>query len=111
MFIVNYDKEILRILTDVGDKGLSVAKIARHVHHACNSFFEPVSLEEVHRYVAQYLLRNSKNPDSIIEKTERGIYHLNMSSKATQQLMLAFREDDSDDTPAPVQDLSLGLFD
>jgi hypothetical protein len=61
--------------------------------------------------VAQYLLRNSKNPDSIIEKTERGIYHLNMSSKATQQLMLAFREDDSDDTPAPVQDLSLGLFD
>ena len=108
---MNYDREILRILTEVGDRGLSVAKISRHVHHACNSLFTPIDFEDVHKYVAQYLLRNSKNPDSIIEKTDRGVYHLNLRSQETQQLMLQFavHQDETESKNEP-EDLSLSLF-
>ncbi|MBQ6681172.1 MAG: hypothetical protein IJM78_02970 [Prevotella sp.] len=106
-----YDKEILRILTEVGSRGLSVAKIARHVHHACNSLFVPIDYDDVHRYVAQFLLRNSKNPDSIIEKTDRGIYRMNLKSQETQQLMLQFAAHDEDTVQeTPAEDLSLSLF-
>ena len=66
---MNYDKEIWRVLTEAGMNGLSVQKIARHVFNASNNFFETVTFEEVHAYVQQYLLKNSKNPDSIIEST------------------------------------------
>lgn len=108
---MNYDKEILRILTEVGDRGLSVAKVSLHVYNACNSLFTMVSYEDVHRYVAQYLLRNSKNRDSIIEKTERGIYHLNLKSAETQQLMLQFQDEAPEETVSPqTDDLSLSLF-
>lgn len=108
---MNYEQHILRILSEAGEDGLSVAKIARHVHHACNTLFSPISYVEVHRDVAQFLLRNSKNPDSIIEKTDRGIYHLNMRSTETQQLMLQFQDERQDtDTQQPSVDLSLSLF-
>lgn len=108
---MDYDKEILRILTEVGDGGLSVSKISRHVYNSCNSFFNVVTFEEVHRYVSQFLLRNSKNPDSIIEKAERGIYHLNYKSQETQQLMLQFREETScSEQETKAEDRSLSLF-
>ena len=109
----NYDREILKVLTEVGQRGLSISKIALHVHNACNTLFSNVSYEEVHRYVAQYLLRNSKNPDSIIERTERGIYHLNIRSQETRQLMLQFVEEADEVEKHPLQyvDESLSLFD
>jgi hypothetical protein len=106
----NYDREILKTLTEVGERGLSIAKISLHVYNACNTLFASASYEDVHRYVAQYLLRNSKNPDSIIEKTERGIYHLNLRSKETQQLMLQFSEEQQPVVEEKPQDLSLSLF-
>ena len=77
---MNYDREILRVLVEAGSEGLSVQKISRHVHYACNSFFNVIDFDELHRYVAQFLLRNSKNPESLIEKTDRGVYHLNMKN-------------------------------
>ena len=110
--MVNYDREILRVLVEAGSEGLPVRKISRHVHHACNSFFDEIDFDELHHYVSQFLLRNSKNPESLIEKTDRGVYHLNMKNTQTQQLMLEFKEQPQEEpTEAPVKDLSLGLFD
>ena len=106
----NYDREILKILTEVGERGLSIAKLSLHVYNACNTLFASTGYEDVHRYVAQYLLRNSKSPDSIIEKAERGIYHLNLRSKETQQLMLQFVEELQPVAEEKPQDLSLSLF-
>jgi len=108
---VDYDREILRILTEVGERGLSVAKISHHVYNSCNSFFAVVSYEDVHRYVSQFLLRNSKNPDSIIRKSERGVYYINFKSQESNQLMLQF----CDNIPEPEskkteEDRSLSLF-
>lgn len=108
----NYDKAILSVLVEAGDEGLSLRKISRHVHNACNTLFEEIAYEEVHAYVRQYLQRNSRNPLSLIEKTDvRGVYRLNPNVEQAQQLMLHFRDEQSTDTPTlPAADLSLALF-
>ena len=36
---MQYDKEILRVLAEAGNEGLSVQKVSRHVFNACNSLF------------------------------------------------------------------------
>ena len=78
---MNYDSEILFVLTEAGEKGLSVKKIARHVFNNCNGLFDVVPFEDVYHYVACYLKRNSKSNDSIIERTSiRGVYRLNQSN-------------------------------
>ncbi|WP_092110095.1 hypothetical protein [Prevotella sp. KH2C16] len=92
---MNYDKEIIRILQEVDDEGISIMKIARHVFNACNSLFEPEDFKTVHKDVAKFLARYSKNPDSLIERAKiRGRYRLNMKSGKAQQLMLDFAMDD-----------------
>ena len=71
--------------------------------------------EDVHAYVSQFLLRNSKDPNSVVERTPvRGVYRLNTESQEGRELMLQFSEqhDDEPETPQnPSVDLSLSLFD
>ena len=111
-----YEQQILKILSDVGEQGISIGVLSKHVFNMTTSFFEPLDLREVHYEVHQYLLRNSKSPQSIIERTgKRGYYRLNIgNSSMARQLMLEFRDEaecpHDDDTVAPV-DLSLNLFD
>lgn len=109
---MRYDEEILRVLGEAGADGLSVAKVARHVYNACNSFFEPLDYDEVHRDVYQYLARNSKKSDSLIVKTAaRGIYRLNEQSREARQLMLDFEAAASEEpTKEAYKDESLSLF-
>lgn len=108
---MSYDQDILRILTEAGDKGLSVSKITRHVFNSCNTLFARVDYDEVHRYVSQYLLKNSKFSDSILEKTERGVYRMNPQSAESLQFMLQFKEEDSEpESTNQSDDLSLSLF-
>ena len=115
-WLMIYDKQILQILTDVGENGVGVQQLAKHVYNLnCTLFFQP-DLQEIHNYVQQYLLRNSKSPQSLIESTgRRGYYRLNTRNNAdARQLVLQFHaaEDDSPKEPeAPQQDLSLSLFD
>ena len=120
---MNLDTEILRILTLAGDKGLKTEKIARHVFNACNSMFAPLDYKDVHAYVTQYLIKNAKNRNSIIERADKhGIYRLNFKSKEIQQLMFQFGSSDDQVVGSSVpekgenglqdnsQDLSLSLF-
>lgn len=108
-----YNSEILRILVEAGNEGLSVKKIARHVHNACNTLFSSVCFDEVYTYVSQYLIRNSKNADSMIARTDvRGNYRINPRNEDSQQLMLRFQDEcnEKEDTPKPSVDQSLSLF-
>ena len=107
---MQYDKEILRVLIEAGCEGLSVQKISRHVHNACNSLFNPLSQSDIHKYVQQFLLRNCKTDTSLVEKTKKGIYRLNVNNGMTQQLFLQFREDRETVEEAPEKDYSLDLF-
>ena len=116
--MMTYDKQILQILTDVGEQGVGVQQLAKHVYNLNCTLFSQPDLQEIHNYVQQYLLRNSKSPQSLIESTgRRGYYRLNTRNNAdARQLMLEFRElsdtgEISKETEKPQHDLSLSLFD
>ena len=112
---LTYDQQILKVLTEAGEGGVSVQAIAKHVYNMnCTFFFQP-DYEEIRTYVQQYLLRNSKSAQSIIESTgRRGYYRLNTEGSAdARQMMLQFREErvEEKEEEKPQQDLSLSLFD
>ena len=95
---MNFDDEILKVLTLAGGTGLKTEKIARHVFNACNSMFNPLNYKEVHTYVTQYLIKNAKDSLSIIEKgSGHGVYRLNFQAKLAQQLVLKFSPNDTDE--------------
>ena len=112
---MTYDKQILQILTEAGDNGISVQAIAKHVYNMNRTFFTTPDYEEIRTYVQQYLLKNSKSSKSLIENTgRRGYYRLNTSgSSDALQMVLQFREQQqAPEEEKPVaQDLSLNLFD
>ena len=110
---MTYDQQILKILTEAGERGISVQTLAKHVYNMnCTFFFQP-DYEEIRSYVQQYLLRNSKSAQSLIESTgRRGYYRLNTTGSADAlQMLLQFREEQEDtEEEKPQQDLSLDLF-
>lgn len=107
---MQYEKEILLILAEAGDEGLSVRKISRHVHNACNSLFNPVDLKEIHKHVQGFLLKSCKAPGSAIEKKRKGVYRINKVNLSQQQLLLHFHETVKEVEEKPAVDQSLSLF-
>ena len=111
---MSYDQQILKILTEAGERGISVQNISRHVYNLNCTFFHQPDYEEVRSYVQQYLLKNSKSQQSLIESTgQRGCYRLNTAgSKDAQQLMLQFRDEAvaNEEPSVSQEDLSLDLF-
>ena len=94
---------------------MSVQAIAKHVYNMNCTFFVQPDFEEIRTYVQQYLLRNSKSQQSLIESTgRRGYYRLNTDGSAdARQLLLQFRDEKEEEREEekPQQDLSLDLFD
>ncbi len=111
---MTYDQQILNILTEAGTGGVSVQAIAKHVYNMNCTFFIQPDYEEIRSYVQQFLLRNSKSNQSLIESTgRRGYYRLNTEGSAdARQMMLQFREEQAGEKEEekPQQDLSLDLF-
>jgi hypothetical protein len=112
---MTYDKQILQILTEVGEKGINVQVMAKHIYNLNSSLFFTPDYEEIRTYVQQYLLKNSKSSLSLVETTgKRGFYRLNTQNNAdARQLMIEFRESHQpeDKEEMPDIDLSLDLFD
>ena len=93
-----------------------MSMLAKHVYNLNCTLFSQPDLQEVKQFVQQYLLKNSKSPQSLIESTgRRGYYRLNTGNNAdARQLMLEFCEESVEEEPEiekPSQDLSLSLFD
>ena len=90
-----YDRQILKILSDVGEQGISVQLLAKHVYNQNVSLFFTPDIDEIRSYVQQYLLKNSKSPSSLIESMgRRGYYRLNTQNNPdARQLMIEFREE------------------
>ena len=114
---MTYEQQVLEILSEVGERGISVGKLAKHVYNLnCTLFYQP-DLQEIHKQVQHYLLRNSGSSQALIERmSRRGYYRLNMSGSAVaRHLMLDFCKNDDDeeqtDDDRPKPDLSLNLFD
>ena len=114
---MTYEEQILHILSEVGERGISVSMLAKHVYNMNCTLFSQPDVQEIRRVVQQYLLKNSKSSQSLIESTgRRGYYRLNTSNNAVaRQLMLDFREEEIQEEDIeeekPQQDLSLSLFD
>lgn len=109
---MNYDHEILSVLTEAGDKGLSLKKIAMHVYNRANGLFCAADIEDVRRYVANYVARVSRQSGSVIERTdERGVYRINNSCSDANQLHFVFKEYEPEQPNQSVEDTSLSLFD
>ena len=114
---MTYEQQILHILSEVGERGISVSLLAKHVYNLNCTLFSQPDLQEVKQFVQQYLLKNSKSSLSLIESTgRRGYYRLNNQNNAdARQLMLEFREEEIEmeevEEEKPKQDLSLSLFD
>ena len=114
---MTYDKQILHILTEVGEQGIGVQQLAKHVYNLNCTLFSQPDLQEVHTYVQQYLLRNSKSAQSLIERTDRrGYYRLNtQNNDDARQLLFEFREHkeepEEEKEEQPMKDFSLSLFD
>ena len=111
---MTYDRQIQQILTEVGERGINVQLLAKHLYNINSTLFSSPDLEEIRSYVQQYLLKNSKSPQSLIESTgRRGYYRLNTRNNAdARQLLLEFREPVAEEKEErPVVDLSLNLFD
>lgn len=114
---MTYEQQILHILSEVGERGISVSLLAKHVYNLNCTLFSQPDLQEVKLFVQQYLLKNSKSSLSLIESTgRRGYYRLNTQNNAdARQLMLEFREEEIEmeevEEEKPKQDLSLSLFD
>lgn len=102
------------MLTEAGECGVSVQAIAKHVYNMNCTFFVQPDFEEIRTYVQQYLLRNSKSQQSLIESTgRRGYYRLNTEGSAdARQMLLQFRDEKEEEREEekPQQDLSLDLF-
>ena len=111
---MTYDQQILQVLTEAGECGVSVQAIAKHVYNMNRTFFVQPDFEEIRTYVQQYLLRNSKSQQSLIESTgRRGYYRLNTEGSAdARQLLLQFRDEKEEEREEEKlqQDLSLDLF-
>ena len=111
---MTYDRQILDILMEVGEKGISVQLLAKHVYNSNSTLFFTPDLNDIRNYVQQYLLKNSKSPLSLIEATgKRCFYRLNTQNNSdARQLMIEFKEshriDEKEEKPAI--DLSLDLF-
>ena len=111
---MTYDRQILQILTEVGEKGINVQLLAKHLYNMNSTLFSSPDIEEIRSYVQQYLLKNSKSAQSLIESTgRRGYYRLNTQNNAdARQLLLEFREPVTEEKEErPSVDLSLSLFD
>ena len=112
---MTYDKQILQILTEVGDRGISVQLMPKHIYNLNSSLFFTPDYEEIRTYVQQYLLKNSKSSLSLVEATgKRGCYRLNTQNNSdARQLMIEFSESRQQENKEekPAVDLSLNLFD
>ena len=86
---MTYDQQILSILTEAGERGISVKALAMHVYNMNSTFFSHPDFQDIHRQVQQYLLRKSKSPKSPVEHTEhRGCYRLNVQRQAAMRQQL-----------------------
>ena len=88
---MKYEDTIFNILLEAGSNGLTIKKVARHVHHETDTLFERVSFPEVYDVVCKIIYKESRNSCSFIERApKRGYYRLNKNSGKYMQQILQF---------------------
>ena len=107
---MNCDKEILKVLIEAGEKGLSIQKISMHLFNSCNSQEIVHDCTGQYAHVVRFLARNTKpsNP-VVVKKQKRGVYAFNFDLKENNQLLLQFKDKKEEKIEENSIDLSLQL--
>ena len=111
--IMKYEQDIIRLLYEAGDDGLSVKKMVMHVYNLHNGLFEKVSYQVIQKDIIAYIKRNNKSKNGLLEKTgRRGYYRLSSNMYNSLQLMLDFSDYEESDKGEDKKDIdrSLSLF-
>ena len=94
---MSYTDTILRILAEAGEQGLSIRKIAHHVYNEQNSLFSDVDYDEIHRDVRNYLMRQSRHVNPMVEHGEKwGVYRLNRQSPEWKRHVVSLQRNDAE---------------
>ena len=110
---MKYEQDIIRLLYEAGDDGLSVKKMVMHVYNRHNGLFEKVSYQVIQKDIIAYIKRNNKSKNGLLEKTGRwGYYRLSSNMYNSLQLMLDFSDYEESDKGEDKKDIdrSLSLF-
>lgn len=113
-----YKQQVLKILFDVGERGMSAALLSKHVYNLnCTLFFQP-DVDEIRRWVWSFLQRNAHSRRPLIERTDRhGYYRLSKRGVIfmRQQQLSMYNVEQADENEAGTvkknTDTSPGLFD
>lgn len=112
---MKYEQDILGLLCEAGDNGLSIKKLAKHVYNMHNTLFESVDFESVYNAVVAFVNKDKRSRTPLLRKTDKwGHYALAYSDNKYSQLMFDFsdvEEEEEDDDAKYVTDKSLSLFD
>ena len=83
------------VLKEAGQQGMPLRRIALNVYNITNSFFQPLSQEDVYADVAAYLRTKCKQSGApVMKHATRGWYVINYDSAQVQQLLLNFAEEE-----------------
>ena len=110
-----YKQQVLKILFDVGEHGMSAALLSKHVYNLnCTFFFQP-DVDEIRRWVWSFHQRNARSRRPLVERTGRhGYYRLSKRGITFMRQQLHNNdpeEEKASETPKPEVDTSPGLFD
>lgn len=95
---MNFEREIIMILKEVGTNGMPLRRIALNVFNIKNSLFEPLDQEDIYKEVGEWLRSTSAKSGGSVEKAEtKGWYRINPNSAKVQQLLLEFQPHEEDE--------------
>lgn len=91
---MKYENDIIDILLEAGERGLSVKKIAHHVCNKRTTLFESLEEKDVRAAISQWLWQKSRQRNSCVEHTGKwGTYRLKEAA-ANTDLQLNFLTDE-----------------
>jgi len=116
---MGYERHILQILAETGERGISARALVKHVYNLNCTLFGSPDMDTLKRSVRTYLASQLRRKYPLVERTGRwGYYRLNTRGNAeARQLLLEFGSaPTADDTPVEEkperqEDQSLSLFD
>ena len=114
--MTEYEEDLLRILSKVGERGISVRALAKHIYNKRTSLFSQPDPEAIHSFVQHYLLYHANKPKGNVVRVRHGYYRLNTRIPYVKQLLIDFSNEEKqkeEEPPAPPRqpDFSLSLFD
>lgn len=92
-----YRQQVLKILMDVGERGMSAALLSKHVYNLNCTLFHQPDVDGIRRWVWQFLRGNAHSKKPLVEHTGRhGYYRLNKRGISYMRQLTASQQEEQD---------------